>query len=302
MKHQKSKKLVVTNLNAEGIKASKKFYDKMGLKLRKRKKSKKPVAMLLNFTGDVYASAVDDFSVAVSLACTSLPTGSKVYIKLESGGGTVNGYGLLAYEIKRLRAAQLHVVVLIDKVAASGGYLAACVADTVIAAPFAYVGSIGVVSEMLNYNNFLDNHGIGVEQHTAGSKKRSITPLGRVTAEAREVYTQKLKDIHQTFIEHVKEHRPMQNLSKENEALVFSGDYWLASESYILGLYLVDTIMTSSAFLQNEMKTNTIMEVTFDYKVKKPWFGVSVASIVDAVFSAIDQRVKGEHESNNIKM
>lgn len=70
-------------------------------------------------------------------------------LRLESPGGVVHGYGLAASQLQRLRQAGVRLTVAVDKVAASGGYMMACVADRIVAAPFAIIGSIGVVAQIL---------------------------------------------------------------------------------------------------------------------------------------------------------
>jgi ClpP class serine protease len=100
-------------------------------------------------------------------------------VRLESPGGVVHGYGLAASQLQRLREKQIPLTVAVDKVAASGGYMMACVADKIVAAPFSIIGSIGVVAQIPNFNRFLKNKEIDIELHTAGQYKRTLTLLGK---------------------------------------------------------------------------------------------------------------------------
>ena len=109
----------------------------------------------------------------------------EVVVTLESPGGVVHGYGLAASQLQRLRDRKIPLTIIVDKVAASGGYMMACVANKLIAAPFAIIGSIGVIIELPNFNRLLKKHDIDYEQLTAGEYKRTLTVLGENTEQGR---------------------------------------------------------------------------------------------------------------------
>ena len=129
-------------------------------------------------------------------------------VRLESGGGLVHGYGLAAAQLVRLKDAGLTLTVCVDKVAASGGYMMACVADKVVAAPFAVIGSIGVVSQLPNFHKWLKNHDVDYEMFTAGDYKRTVTVFGENDAEDRAKYQEELEQTHALFKHFVNTYRP----------------------------------------------------------------------------------------------
>ena len=98
----------------------------------------------------------------------------QVIIRLENHGGVVHEHGLAASQLVRIREREIPLTIVVDKVAASGGYLMACVANRILAAPFAILGSIGVLAQIPNFNRLLDSHGVDFEMITAGpvQKKR----------------------------------------------------------------------------------------------------------------------------------
>jgi serine protease SohB len=186
----------------------------------------------------------------------------EVVVRLESGGGMVHAYGLAASQLRRIRDAGIPLTVAVDKIAASGGYLMACVADRVLAAPFAIVGSIGVVSQIPNFHRLLRRHDIDFEQVTAGEFKRTITLFGETTEKAREKLRQEVEDTHELFKSFVAEQRPGLDL-----ATVATGEYWLASRA--LDLQLVDELRTSDDYLVTRSRDADLFQVT--YSARKGW-------------------------------
>jgi serine protease SohB len=187
-------------LNKDELKA----FDKNKKKeLKKESKNKDPKVLpklfVISFDGGVYANEVDSLREEISAIICIAEPGDKVLIKLESPGGVVHGYGLASSQIARLRNADIEVIASVDKVAASGGYMMACVANKIISAPFAIIGSIGVVAQLPNFNKLLKKHDVEIEQHTAGNFKRTLTMLGENTDEAREKFKQELTDTHILF-------------------------------------------------------------------------------------------------------
>jgi serine protease SohB len=198
---------------------------------------------VLDFKGDLRARAVRRLAAEIdAVLAVARPEVDEVAIRVDSPGGTVTGYGLAAAEILRLRERKVKVTACVDQVAASGGYLMACAADRIVAAPFALIGSIGVVAQVPNLHRLLKRNDIDYEEITAGEFKRSVSVLGEITPAGREHFRGKLDATHEAFKRFVAERRPGLDIGK-----VGDGDVWLASEA--LGLGLVDGLMTSDAFL-----------------------------------------------------
>jgi serine protease SohB len=193
---------------------------------------------VLGFKGDTMASAVKRLAREIDAVLTvARPARDEVVLRLQSSGGTVTGYGLAAAEIARLRDRKIKVTVSVDQVAASGGYMMACAGDKIVAAPFALIGSIGVVAQAPNLHRLLKKNDIDYEELTAGEFKRSISVLGENTPAGREHFQGKIEDIHTAFKSLVAERRPAADLAR-----VANGDVWLASEAVSLGL--VDALST----------------------------------------------------------
>jgi len=198
---------------------------------------------VLDFKGDLRARAVRRLAAEIdAVQAVARPETDEVVLKIESPGGTVTGYGLAAAEIMRLTGRKVKVTACVDQVAASGGYLMACAADRIVAAPFALVGSIGVVAQVPNLHRLLKRNDIDYEEITAGEYKRSVSVLGEITPQGREHFRGKLDATHEAFKRFVGERRPGLDIAK-----VGDGDVWLASEA--LGLGLVDALATSDEFL-----------------------------------------------------
>jgi serine protease SohB len=198
---------------------------------------------VLAFKGDMRASAVKRLGSEIDAVLTvARPGTDEVVLRLHSPGGTVTGYGLAAAEILRLRERKIKVIASVDQVAASGGYMMACAADRIVAAPFAVVGSIGVVAPVPNLHRLLKRNEIDFEEMTAGEFKRSVSLLGEITPAGREHFRGKLEDTHGAFKHFVQQCRPNVDIDK-----VANGDHWLASEALALGL--VDELSTGDEYL-----------------------------------------------------
>ncbi|NVK23986.1 MAG: protease SohB [Gammaproteobacteria bacterium] len=250
------------------VKAFDKSYKKQLKDKVKGKKSKeetektasdKSKLFVVNFNGDVHASQVDALREEITAIISIAKPEDKVLIKLESPGGVVHGYGLAASQVSRLKDAKLHTTVAVDKVAASGGYMMACVADKIISAPFAIIGSIGVVAQLPNINKLLKKNDIDIEQHTAGNFKRTLTVLGENTEEGRNKFKQELEETHVLFKQFVGEFRQDLDIEK-----VATGEHWYGKQA--LDLNLVDKIQTSDDFVLDAHKEHELYSV--EYKVK----------------------------------
>ncbi|EKM9494668.1 protease SohB, partial [Vibrio cholerae] len=180
---------------------------------------------------------------------------------LETGGGMVHGYGLASSQLDRLKAAGLPLTIAVDKVAASGGYMMACIADKIVSAPFAIVGSIGVVAQLPNFHKLLKKNDIEFEQLTAGEYKRTLTMFGENTDKAREKFKQELEETHQLFKDFIREHRPALDLDK-----VATGEHWFGTQAKALGL--VDEIQTSDDLIVAACKSKTVLLLRYTQKKK----------------------------------
>ena len=198
---------------------------------------------VLSFKGDMRASAVKRLGAEIdAILIAARPATDEAVIRIESPGGTVTGYGLAAAEILRLRERKIKVTASVDQVAASGGYMMACAADRIVAAPFALVGSIGVVAPVPNLHRLLQKNEIDFEEVTAGEFKRTVSVLGEITPAGREHFREKLDTTHEAFKAHVAQCRPNVDIAR-----VANGDYWLAREGLALGL--VDELSTGDELL-----------------------------------------------------
>lgn len=216
----------------------------------------------LTFDGDLDATKVSHLRHEINAVLTKAESGDEVVVRVRSFGGRVHGYGLAASQLQRVRSQGLKLVVAVDQVAASGGYLMAAVANQVIAAPFAVVGSIGVVAEIPNIHRLLKKHDVDVETITAGRYKRTLTLLGENTDEGRRKFTEEMEDLHALFQEFVMEKRPKVELAK-----VATGEAWYGRRA--LDLKLVDEIMTSDEYLMQRCHSADVFEVRW-VEHKKP--------------------------------
>lgn len=239
-----------------------KKHKKKQRKADKKQNEKEKRVFVIDFDGDMRASAVDAFREEVTAILTSANAEQdEVVIRLESPGGVVHGYGLAASQLQRIRDKKLKLTVIIDKVAASGGYLMACVADQVIAAPFAIIGSIGVVTQLPNFNKLLKKHDIDYEQITAGDHKRTLTLFGENTEEAREKLQSEIQVIHDQFKHYVARFRPQLDINA-----VATGEHWLAERA--LELNLVDNLQTSDDYLLDKSKDHALYQIRYSLPKK----------------------------------
>ncbi len=248
--------LKLTHINDEEKKREQKFkleiYDKKKQKalkkeLKKDKKNtaqEKPKLWLLDFKGDISATQTQALREEISLILSLIEKGDEVAVRLENPGGAVHEHGLAASQLLRFKDRGIPLTVLVDKVAASGGYLMACVADKILAAPFAIIGSIGVIAQLPNFNRWLEERGIDFEQVTAGKHKRTLTMFGKNTEEGREKLKEEIEDIHALFKDQIVKYRPDLDIDS-----VSTGEYWYGARAIELGL--IDEIITSDDYLAN---------------------------------------------------
>ena len=257
--------LETTLLSKDEIKALKKDKKKADKAEEKRIKQQlkkghqeplRPRLFVLRFNGDMHASEVDSLREAITAILLVAKKEDEVLIILDSAGGLVHNYGLAASELHRIRQRHISLVACIDLVAASGGYMMAAVANKIIAAPFAVVGSIGVLAQVPNFFRFLKKHDIDIEQHTAGEYKTTLTMLGENTHKAREKFREELEDTHLLFKQFVHENRPILDIEK-----LATGEHWYGKQA--IDLKLVDELMTSDDYLLAKNETTDIYEVSY---------------------------------------
>jgi len=227
---------------------------------------------VLRFVGDIRASAVESLRQEITALLAVAQPGDEVLLRLDSSGGLVNAYGLAASQLDRLRQRDIRLTVSVDRIAASGGYMMACVADRILAAPFAVVGSIGVVATIPNVHRVLKKHDVDVELITAGEHKRTLTVVGENTDKGRAKFTEQIEEAHGLFKDFVARYRPQLDM-----AAVSTGEHWYATRGADLGL--VDELQTSDDYLVAAVEQRSVYEVRFE-----PRRTVSnrLASFVDA--------------------
>jgi serine protease SohB len=248
----------------KALKKERKKRDKLETKLDKQRLKDnnsqpiRPRLFVMRFNGDMHASEVDCLREATSaiLTVAKSETQDEVLVILESAGGLVHNYGLAASQLQRFRQRNIKLTACIDLVAASGGYLMAVVANKIISAPFAVLGSIGVLAQIPNFHRVLKKYDVDIEQHTAGEYKTTLTMLGENTEKARQKFQEELEDTHALFKQFVTEHRPQLDIEK-----LATGEHWYGSQA--IDLKLVDELMTSDDYLLNKSESTDIYEVAY---------------------------------------
>ena len=229
---------------------------------KQSKKTSRRRVFVLDFHGDLRAAAVSTLREEITAVLTVAQSDDEVVLRLESAGGLVHSYGLAAAQLLRLRPRQIPLTVAVDKVAASGGYLMACVADRILAAPFAVVGSIGVIAQLPNFNRLLKQNAVDFEQFMAGEFKRTVTVFGENTEQGRRKFQEEIEDTHALFKDFVHTYRPNMVLEQ-----VATGEHWYGTRA--LENRLIDELRTSDDYLLAASETADVYEVC--YTAKKPW-------------------------------
>ncbi|RSO53348.1 protease SohB [Acinetobacter pittii] len=252
-------------------------------KIRRKNNQK---IFVLDFKGDIQASAVENLREEITLILATAKAGrDRIVVRLESPGGMVHGYGLAAAQLVRLRDAGFHLTICVDKVAASGGYMMACIANEIIAAPFAIVGSIGVVAQVPNFNRLLKEHNVDFELYTAGQYKRTVTMFGENTPEGKAKFEEELQQTHVLFKHFVEKYRPQLNVDK-----VATGEHCYGEDA--LDLNLVDKLQTSDEYLlallpQHDVYViNTRKKATLGEKL-----GLQAAQMADSLIPTVISKV-----------
>jgi serine protease SohB len=284
--------LEVENLNdkyrkmAAALRSAVMKKDERKKQLKEDKKQKKaadkqrsrPRSFVIDFKGDLKASAVSSLREEVSAILEVATPDDEVVVRLENHGGIVHEHGLAASQLARIRDREIPLVVCVDKVAASGGYLMACVGSQIYAAPFAILGSIGVLAQIPNFNRLLDSHGVDFEQITAGKYKRTVTMFGKNTDADRAKLKEELEDVHTLFKAAVGRYRASLDLES-----VATGEHWYGTRALELGL--ADEILTSDELLARRAAERDLYRVS--YKIRQP-LQKRVMSNIDGALEKVD--------------
>eukprot|EP00299_Pterocystis_sp_00344_P010407 c4642_g1_i2.p1 GENE.c4642_g1_i2~~c4642_g1_i2.p1 ORF type:complete len:460 (+),score=135.88 c4642_g1_i2:135-1514(+) len=239
----------------------------------------RPKVFVIEFEGDIQASGVDVLRKQISILLCVATKYDEIVCVLTSGGGLVHTYGLAAAQLGRIRSSGIKLTVCVDTVAASGGYMMACVGDQIVAAPTAFVGSIGVVSYRPNFQKLLNKAAIDVYLMTAGRYKRTVDVVGDVTEEGLAKAQEELLVIHESFKSHVKKYRPKMDIEA-----VSTGECWIAAESVEKQLNLIDIQMTSDEYIQSKCKSHDVLKLK---RKKKKGFDVLLENLQSSVRSRI---------------
>ena len=231
---------------------------------------------VIHFDGDVAATAVEHLRIEITAVLTMATQSDEVVVCIESPGGMVHSYGLAASQMMRIRSAGIPLTAVVDRVAASGGYLMAAVANKIVAAPFAVIGSIGVVAQVPNVHRLLKKNDVDVEVLTAGKYKRTLTLLGENTDEGREKFRQELEDVHALFQEFVIDNRPDLDLEA-----VATGEAWYGTRA--LELHLIDELATSDDYIGRRCNEHDVYGVAW-VETKKP-----LERLLDKANGALDR-------------
>lgn len=298
--------LHVTHLNARVNEQRKKIAQNTASKLellqlsqqlakeaRLRKKQNQKI-FVIDFKGDIQASAVENLREEITLILATAKAGrDRVVVRLESPGGMVHGYGLAAAQLVRLRDAGFHLTICVDKVAASGGYMMACIANEILSAPFAVLGSIGVVAQVPNFNRLLKEHHVDFELYTAGEYKRTVTMFGENTAEGKAKFEQELQQTHRLFKHFVEKYRPKLNVEK-----IATGEHWYGQDA--LDLNLVDQLQTSDEYLLGLLAQHDIYVISTR---RKPTLGeklgLQAAQLADHVIPTLVDKLMNQVTKTN---
>ncbi len=244
-------------------------------KQAKKSGADKPRVFVLDFDGDIKASAVDNLRHEITALLTMATPKDEVVVRLESGGGMVHGYGLAASQLVRIRQAGVPLTVCVDKVAASGGYMMACIGEKILAAPFSILGSIGVVAQLPNVHRLLKKHDVDVEVLTAGEYKRTLTVFGENTEKGREKFQDDLETTHELFKNFVARYRPQLAIDE-----VATGEVWLGTAA--LGKQLIDEIKTSDEYLAERASECELFQLHYAQKKSLPErFGMAASVMLE---------------------
>lgn len=269
----------------------KKKQEKLEKKQHKKDKGseeRKKRIFVLDFDGDMKASAVSGLREEINAILTMAEQQDEVLVRLQSPGGLVHSYGLAASQLARITNKSIPLVIAVDEVAASGGYMMACIGNKILAAPFAIIGSIGVLAQLPNFNRLLKKHDIDYELFTAGEYKRTVTMFGENTEKGRQKFMEELEDTHELFKQFVSEHRPQVNLAE-----VATGEVWYGQRA--IERNLVDDIQTSDEYLMAQRQDSEIYELKYtEKKSLQEKLGMAASHSVDSALSRFWDRLRND--------
>ena len=215
---------------------------------------------VLSFDGDIEASGLESLRQEITAVLTMAEPQDEVMLRLESPGGMVHAYGLASSQLLRVRQREIPLTICVDKVAASGGYMMACVADRIIAAPFAILGSIGVLVQLPNIHRLLKKNDVDFEMITAGEYKRTLTPFSEITEKGRDKVKEEVEEMHGLFKQWVKQYRPVVDID-----IIATGETWTGTQAQ--ERKMVDSISTSDDYIVEACKESDVYEVNYEIRV-----------------------------------
>ena len=278
----------------ELVKAHKKEEKEAKKEKKKNKKSqaepeeKAKRVFVAEFDGDIKASDTDNLREVVTAILSVATDKDEVVVKLESQGGMVHGYGLASSQLARITAKNIPLTICVDKVAASGGYMMACVANKIMAAPFAIIGSIGVVAQLPNFHRLLQKHDVDYEMLTAGEYKRTLTMFGENTEKGRSKFVEELEDTHVLFKDFI-----TQNRSKVDIDSVATGEVWFGTRA--LEQDLIDEVKTSDEYLFELASSADMYEVSYEHKKSvAEKLGIGVQAALEKTFYSVLQKMNNK--------
>lgn len=237
-------------LTKKAFKAEKKAEKKSPSKPKEKR------IFVLDFKGDLAATSVADLREQVSAIITIATPDDEVVLRLESPGGIVSNYGLAASQLVRLREAGIPLTACVDQVAASGGYMMACVANQIFAAPFAIVGSIGILAMVPNFHRLLKKFDVDYFEMTAGEYKTTLTPMGEVTEKGLAKFKEDMEDAHQLFKTFIKQYRGQLDVDA-----IATGEHWFGQNA--VANHLIDRVTTSDDYLLSQRQTADIYRIEY---------------------------------------
>lgn len=242
---------------------------------------------VLEFDGDTKASGVESLRQEITAILTVATPEDEVVLCLESPGGMVHAYGLAASQLTRITKNGIPLTIAVDAVAASGGYMMACIGNKILAAPFAVIGSIGVVAQLPNFHKVLKKNDIDFELFTAGEHKRTVTMFGENTEKGKAKFVEELEETHQLFKSFVAEHRPQVSVSE-----VATGETWYGQQA--LEHNLVDEIQTSDEYLMSKRGDCDIYKVSFEAKkTLQEKLGMAAQYMTGGIIDKVSDRLNG---------
>jgi len=237
--------------------------------------NRKGRVFVLDFKGDIRATAVSGLRREITAVLSLAEKSDEVLVRLESGGGMVHAYGLASSQLQRVKDHGIALTICVDKIAASGGYMMACVASKLLAAPFAIIGSIGVVAQFPNFHRLLQKNEIDFELITAGEYKRTLTIFGENTEKGREKFVEDIEDIHVLFKQFVTQHRPQIKIEE-----VSTGEIWFGQRA--LDKALIDELVTSDEYIVKACEESDVFEIKYKEKKSLPEkLGFALQSAID---------------------